>query len=1440
MLGNYVTKSGYGTIPIDLNYSNSLTSTDSVGYLYLAANVQASTGTFPEANWKPAYGSTYGTKKVGLGFSVGTSNQAFRANTGAADQGYMNNVNGVIFGYMGSGPRIIASDYDFEDDTPNTIRLIATETYFPVGKVGIGTTSPTSPLHINEIRSISSNSGQATVANISGTMPLSLSGENSSTIRVSGLDITPSFEFSWSGTGNVSNFAANSGLYVAPTWTSVTSDKNVGFASGIYVQNIISGSGFVSNSTGIAIGDLGVTVNAPKFTSYGLSIGNQGHVNTPSSVGLYVYSQIGSSGAYAAIFEGGNVGVGTTSPGSKLDVKGTLRLSGSTSGYVGFSVPADAGSTTYLLPAADGTNGQVLSTNSTGTLSWVTASGGGGASLSTANTWTATQTVAGSLNSVTNMYNGVVSDGFLTFSSYYNIQINTWNPNYGTNPTYTTSATTYSSSLKVWSGTLTAGGGATMTFAVNDSISATHTATSGGAVSSVILTVTQAVTSATSVDFSSFSSVAAGTLTNMVVKRLSTQTRGRISSTVVTDQYGFNVNALAFGVSEMSPGSWNSYSLSASHSATIAKGGLLILGFNEGTSLTGSYVGSGTIRATNTSGTNNDGGNLYISGGTGTGTGNSGFIAFQTGEATWSGTSNHVPTYRMIINSNGNVGIGNYSDGGSYTRGMPGATLEIFGQMRIKGTTAGYLGFAAADSSSSTTYTFPSADGTNGQVLSTNGTGTLGWVTASGGGYTNTSSIAHVNPDGGTFGGAAASKTATYTLYSFLNNDTSPSGSAVLKTAVSITSSGSMVSMSSYNRALYVTASGAYSGNNYAAIFDQGKVGIGTTSPGYTLDVKGTLGLSGSTSGGVAFSVAANAGYTTYLLPTADGTNGQVLSTNGTGTLSWVTEGGGGGPSLSTANTWTNTQTFSQAWISQVRASSYIFGNPKTRTIKSSQLLPKPTFQSGTGILQLLNTYATNGTASATGPNEISVHPSGSHIYVAIYNKSEIQTWLVSQKTGELSSYGSVNTGATVTAGNFVTGTSYIIKSSGTTSFPGAANNTVGTVFTATGAGTGTGTASVNEFTKAFKIDPSGRFGYSINYTSHTVQAFLVDSYGVLTQTGSAVQACVGDPSSFPAWLTIDPTGRFLYVANGQQSIQAFSIDQTTGLLTAVGSPITGGSYPKGEMAIDPTGKFLYVANTYITTPWDFVYHTQAFSIDQSTGALSFIAVYNTSYNAIGCAVNPTGSEVYFTLENSGVDGSIVRYAINQTTGSLSSNGALSTSVRPKGVAVDPTGKFIYNVNYTTETVTRSSLEFYSTFSASSFATSIATGSGPICLAFDPLNKYLYVSNNTSNTISVYRINNFQAFGSIFQQVTSITADTTLTSDYSIVICGSTNTYTVTLPSATTICGKIYQLKKTGASGTITIATTSSQTIDGASTTTLTTQYSKISLVSDGSNWIIL
>ena len=50
----------------------------------------------------------------------------------------------------------------------------------------------------------------------------------------------------------------------------------------------------------------------------------------------------------------------------------SLRLNGSTSGYVELDAPAAAGSNTLVLPDGNGTSGQYLQTNGSGTLSWQT------------------------------------------------------------------------------------------------------------------------------------------------------------------------------------------------------------------------------------------------------------------------------------------------------------------------------------------------------------------------------------------------------------------------------------------------------------------------------------------------------------------------------------------------------------------------------------------------------------------------------------------------------------------------------------------------------------------------------------------------------------------------------------------------------------------------------------------------------------------------------------------------------------------------------------------------------------------------------------------------------------------------------------------------------------------------------------------------------------
>lgn len=64
------------------------------------------------------------------------------------------------------------------------------------------------------------------------------------------------------------------------------------------------------------------------------------------------------------------------------------------------------------------------------------------------------------------------------------------------------------------------------------------------------------------------------------------------------------------------------------------------------------------------------------------------------------------------------------------------------------------------------------------------------------------------------------------------------------------------------------------------------------------------------------------------------------------------------------------------------------------------------------------------------------------------------------------------------------------------------------------------------------------------------------------------------------------------------------------------------------------------------------------------------------------------------------------------------------------------------------------------------------------------------------------------------------------------------NSPTLTLPTAAGAYGMFFVIKNTG-SGTVTLATTSNQTIDGSSTKSIT-QNIALNVVSNGTNWLII
>lgn len=75
------------------------------------------------------------------------------------------------------------------------------------------------------------------------------------------------------------------------------------------------------------------------------------------------------------------------------------------------------------------------------------------------------------------------------------------------------------------------------------------------------------------------------------------------------------------------------------------------------------------------------------------------------------------------------------------------------------------------------------------------------------------------------------------------------------------------------------------------------------------------------------------------------------------------------------------------------------------------------------------------------------------------------------------------------------------------------------------------------------------------------------------------------------------------------------------------------------------------------------------------------------------------------------------------------------------------------------------------------------------------------------------------------------------TTDYVLVFTG-TSAASLTLPDATTVTGRTYQVKNASSNGSLlTVATTSSQTIDGITSWPLSVQNKTLILVSNGTNW---
>jgi len=224
--------------------------------------------------------------------------------------------------------------------------------------------------------------------------------------------------------------------------------------------------------------------------------------------------------------------------------------------------------------------------------------------------------------------------------------------------------------------------------------------------------------------------------------------------------------------------------------------------------------------------------------------------------------------------------------------------------------------------------------------------------------------------------------------------------------------------------------------------------------------------------------------------------------------------------------------------------------------------------------------------------------------YVANQNSDDVSAYSIDPGTGALTAVA----GSPFAAGN----SPFAVAVSPSGKFAYAANHNTNNVSAYTiNAGTGALTLIQNFAAgvgpRFVTADPSGRFAYVANDQSHNVSAYAIDaSTGVLTEISGSPFATGG---TAPQSVTVDPSGRFAYAANsGSDDVSAYAVDAGTGALTRIDAdPGTPGiqNFPAGilpfNVTVDPSGKFVYVANAGAD-------NVSAYTINASTGALAEVA----------------------------------------------------------------------------------------------------------------------------------------------------------------------------------------------------------------------------------------
>src|ERR1019366_5075891 len=277
-------------------------------------------------------------------------------------------------------------------------------------------------------------------------------------------------------------------------------------------------------------------------------------------------------------------------------------------------------------------------------------------------------------------------------------------------------------------------------------------------------------------------------------------------------------------------------------------------------------------------------------------------------------------------------------------------------------------------------------------------------------------------------------------------------------------------------------------------------------------------------------------------------------------------------------------------------------------------------------------------------------------------------------------------------------------------------------------------------------VDPTGRFVYVANSLSNNISAFSVGaSTGTLTDLPGAPYLTGNNPLT----MAIDPTGRLLYVsaytvANSflqSSGVYAYSIDSATGVLT----PLAGSPFPQANIitsiTFDPNGDYAFLAQT-LAGPLPLLVDAVNFASGAPATSGSFFSSKDQIYLT---TMDPSGKFLFATYPGAPTVGA---FAFDSAHGSLSKiqGSPYPAGPEPFAIATDPAGKFLYvdNFNYSYQT-TNSPDTYDGSISAFTIdpeggaltpvsGSPFAAGINPRSVVVDPTGHFAYVSSTTYTT----------------------------------------------------------------------------------------------------------